>query len=427
MKEDFLHYVWQYKKFSLHGLKTVRGEEVVLLNSGQYLQQAGPDFFYAQVIIGGQKWAGNVEIHVKSSDWYIHNHEQDGAYDNVILHVVWEHDAEVLREDNSEIPVLELQHYVDKSLQDSYRALSATKSWIYCENELASINTFVLGNWKERLFFERLQRKAAPVTALAKETGYDWEAVLFCFMAKNFGLNTNGEPFFKMALSLPFTVVRKESFEAENIEALLFGRAGLLQGDYEDVYARSLQQRYNYLAHKYRLSEFYTGGIQFFKHRPDNFPTIRLSQLAQLYHHHQNLFTQIINAASIQELYDIFKVQASPYWQSHYRFDRESPKKRKALTAPFMDLLIINTIIPFRFAYAQSLGKEISEELIALLGQVPAEKNAVVDKFIHFKVPVASAYDTQSLLQLKNEYCNKSRCMQCAIGLELLKSSPLKL
>jgi hypothetical protein len=421
MKEDFLHYIWQYKKFSLQDLKTVQGEEVVILNSGQYLQQAGPDFFNAQIAIDGQKWAGNVEIHIKSSDWYIHNHERDDAYDNVILHVVWEHDAEVFRANNSEIPVLELKHYVDKGLLDNYTTLTAAKSWIYCEKELEAMDSFVLDNWKERLFFERLQRKAAPILALAKETNNGWEAVLFCFIAKNFGLNTNGNIFYSIASSIPFAVVRKESFEQENIEALLFGRAGLLQGEFEDVYVIDLQVRYNYIVHKHQLQEAYVDEVQFFKHRPDNFPTIRLSQLAQLYHQHQNLFSKIINAVSLQELYDIFKVQASDYWQSHYRFDKESPRKRKMLTTSFIDLVIINTIIPFRFAYAQNTGKEISEELISLLQQVAPEKNSIIDKFTYYKIPVASAYDTQSLLQLKNEYCAHKRCMQCALGLELLK------
>lgn len=405
----------------MQGLKTVQGDDIAIVNSGQYLQLAGPDFFNAQVVIGGQKWAGNVEIHLKSSDWYIHNHERDDAYDSVILHVVWEHDAEVFRQDNSEIPVLELKHYTDKALLESYNALATAKSWIYCEKELETINSFVVDNWKERLFFERLQRKALPITTLAKETNQDWEAVLFCFMAKNFGLNTNGEIFYKIASSIPFSIIRKESFEAENLEALLFGRAGLLNDSYEDAYAKDLQSRYEYMGHKHRLEEVYVDEVQFFKHRPDNFPTIRLSQLAQVYHQHQNLFSKIIAAETIADIYALFKVQVPVYWQSQYRFDKESPAKKKPLTQSFIDLLIINTIIPFRFAYAQSLGKDNSEELIALMQQVAPESNSIIDKFRQYKMPVASAYDTQSLLQLRNEYCTHKRCMQCALGLELLK------
>lgn len=421
MKEDFLHYIWQFKKFNMLDLKTVQGEPVEIINAGQYLQQAGPDFFNAQIVISGQKWAGNVEIHLKSSDWYIHRHETDPNYHNVILHVVWEHDTEVFRKDNTEIPVLELKNYTDVSILNSYNALAAAKSWIYCEKELESIDRFVLENWKERLFFERLQRKSAPILELAKDIANDWEAALFCFLARNFGLNTNGEAFYKIAKSIPFSVIRKESFEAENLEALLFGRAGLLDADHEDLYFKNLKGRYQYLSHKYQLQPVYVDDLQFFKHRPDNFPTIRLSQLAQLYHLHQNLFSKIVQATDIQTIYDIFRVQASPYWQSHYRFDKESPKKRKALTTSFVDLLIINTIVPFRFAYGKSTGRENSEELMNLLRAISPEKNSIIDKFRQFKTPVESAYDSQSLLQLRNEYCAHKRCLQCALGLELLK------
>ncbi|PZR18195.1 MAG: DUF2851 domain-containing protein [Flavobacterium psychrophilum] len=421
MKEDFLHYVWQFKKFDVLSLKTVQGDVISVTNTGQYLQQAGPDFFNAQLTIGDQKWAGNVEIHLKSSDWYVHSHETDASYDNVILHVVWKHDTEVFRKDNSEIPVLELKHYVSPDVLNSYNSLSVAKSWIYCEKELEDIDSFVFSNWKERLFFERLERKALPILQMAAATGNDWEAVLFAFLAKSFGLNTNGEVFFKIAQSLPFSVVRREAFEYENLEALFYGRVGLLDNEHEDMYLKGLKSRYNYICHKYRLDKVYVDQVQFFKHRPDNFPTIRLSQLAQLYHKHQNLFSKLTEGASVEDIYAIFNVQVSPYWQTHYTFDKESPKKRKALTASFIDLIIINTIVPFRFAYERSIGKENPEKLIGMLEAIASEKNTVIDKFRHFKVDVRSAYDTQSLLQLKNEYCANKRCLQCAVGLELLK------
>lgn len=421
MKEDFLHHVWQFKKFNVLDLKTVRGEDLVIINAGQYLEQAGPDFFNAQIVIEGQKWAGNVEIHLRSSDWYIHRHETDPNYHNVVLHVVWEHDTEVFRQDNTEVPVLELKNYVDASLLSSYNVLSAAKSWIYCEKELESLNGFVLENWKERLLFERLERKSQPILEHAKSTANDWESVLFSFLAKGFGLNTNGASFWQLAEAIPFTVLRKESTEAENLEALFFGRLGWLKGDFEDSYCRDLKGRYGYMAHKHQLKPVYVDDPQFFKHRPDNFPTVRLPQLAQLYHRHQNLFAKIIEAADIEAVYEVFKVGASPYWQTHYRFDKESPKKRKELTRSFIDLLIINVIVPFRFAYGRSIGHDNSEELMGLLRAVSPENNGIIDKFRQFKVGVDSAYDSQSLLQLRNEYCAHKRCMHCALGLELLK------
>jgi hypothetical protein len=421
MKEDFLHYLWKFKKFDTLNLKTFNGEEITIINVGQYLELAGPDFFNAQLVIGNQKWAGNVEIHLKSSDWYVHHHERDEGYENVILHVVWEHDTEIFRSNNTEIPVLELKNYVDTATITNYQSLMSPKSWIFCEKQLKEIDDFALKNWQERLFFERLERKSKPIYELLQLTNNDWEAVLFCLLAKNFGLNTNGEIFLKIAQSIPFSIIRKESFEVENLEALLLGNAGLLDLEKEDNYFKDLKFRYFYLLHKYQIEKKLVEPVQFFKHRPDNFPTIRLSQLANLYHSQQNLFSTISTSNSVKSIYEIFEISASDYWQNHYQFDKESPKKKKKLSKSFIDLIIINTIIPLQFAYAKSQGKEISEDLIQLLNEVSPEKNAIMDKFSSFGIKSKNAFETQSLLQLKNEYCNKSRCLECAIGMELLK------
>ena len=422
MKEDFLHYIWQYKKFDFTNLKTTSGESVSIFNVGNFTQLAGPDFFNAQIEIDNQKWAGNIEIHIKSSDWYVHHHEQDDKYDSVILHVVWEHDAAIFRKDNSEIAVLELKNYVSQDLVRQYEKLKAIKSWVYCENEIKTIPQFVLKNWHERLFFERLERKSIPIESLLLENQNDWEATFFCFLSRNFGLNTNGDSFFKMAQSVPFSVIRKEAFEVENLEAIFFGRTHLLELDKEDNYWKDLKFRWNYIQHKHQLEPVFIDSVQFFKHRPDNFPTIRLSQLASLYHVHQNLFSKVITAKSREELYQIFQGSVSEYWQTHYNFDKVSPKKAKSLSKSFIDLLIINTIIPFRFAYEKSLGKETIEENIAFLEKITAEKNTIIDKFKTIGIASKNAFETQSLLQLKKEYCDKSKCLQCAVGLELLKN-----
>jgi len=421
MKEDFLHYVWQYKKIDFSNLTTVAGESLTITNSGQYLQSAGPDFFNAQILIENQKWAGNIEIHVKSSDWYLHHHERDENYNNVILHVVWEHDTPVFRKDNTEIPVLELKQYVSKTTLNQYLSLSTPKSWIYCENQIKSIEEFVLKNWQERLFFERLERKSIPIKQLLLEKGNDWEAVLFCLLAKNFGLNTNGELFLKIAKSIPFSVIRKESFEVENLEALFLGTADLIPMEVEDVYAKELKNRFRYITHKYQLVTIHIEPVQFFKHRPDNFPTIRLAQLAMLYHQQQNLFSKVLSAKKMSELYTLFNSSVSAYWQTHYQFDKESPRKKKQLSKSFIDLLVINTLVPIRFAFAKSQGKEISEEIMELLKSIAPEKNVIIEKFSNFGIKANNAFETQSLLQLKNEYCNHGKCLQCSIGTQLLK------
>ncbi|MBC7607136.1 MAG: DUF2851 family protein [Burkholderiales bacterium] len=426
MKEDFLHYLWKFKKFDTSNLYTTNQESITLIHSGNYLQLSGPDFFNAQMLIGQQQWAGNVEIHLKSSDWYHHHHEKDEAYENVILHVVWQHDTEIFRQDNTEIPVLELKKYVSKEVLDQYDALIQPKSWIFCEKDLASIDQFVFKNWQERLFFERLESKAKPIDDLVIQTQSDWDAILFCMLAKNFGLNTNGEIFLKIATAIPFAVIRKESFEVENIEALLFGTAGLLTDEKQDTYFANLKSRYQYLTHKYQLTKSVYDSVQFFKHRPDNFPTIRLSQLAQLYGVQQQLFSKIIAAVSVKQLYDIFQVSVSHYWKTHYQFDKVSPKQNKGLSKAFIDLIVINTVVPIQFAYARSQGIDPTESTVQLLQQIAAETNAVIHKFAFFGRQACNAFESQALLQLKNEYCNKSKCLSCVIGMELLKSNPIK-
>ena len=423
MKEDFLHYLWKFKKFDGLNLKSVQGEEITIIKTGDYLELSGPDFFNAHIEIGNQKWAGNVEIHLKSSDWYLHNHEKDAAYKNVILHVVWENDTAIFREDNTEIPVLVLKDYVSKEIIDNYNALVSPKTWISCERQLKEIDRFVFKNWQERLFFERLERKSKFIDQLLEETNQDWEAVLFCLLAKNFGLNTNGNSFLQIAKAIPFSVIRKESFEVENLEALLFGTSGLLETEKEDVYYKDLKFRYFYLLHKYQIEKIYADPLQFFKLRPDNFPTIRLSQLASLYHRHQNLFSKIIDLKSVGEVYRLLNISASSYWQNHYQFDKESPNKSKMLSKPFIDLVVINTIIPLQFAYSNIRSESIAEDLIDFINEVDSEKNAIIDKFNSFGIKSQSAFESQALLELKNEYCERKACLKCAIGLELLKNN----
>ncbi len=422
MKEDFLHHVWQHKKFAVTQLQTTTGESIQILNSGQYLQLAGPDFFNAQLIIGSQKWAGNIEIHLKSSDWYLHNHEKDTNYDSVILHVVWEHDTPIFRKNNTEIPTLELKKYVALTDLHKYQSLTTQKTWIYCENDIGKVAHFIFSNWQERLFFERLERKSSEISQLLQNSNNDWEAVLFCLLAKNFGLNTNGVLFQNMAKSIPFSVIRKESFAVENLEAIFFGQANMLEATFQDNYTVKLKNDYNYLIHKYKITKNVFDKVEFFKHRPDNFPTIRLAQLAALYHKEHHLFSKIMSCATIFEIYDLFKVEVSNYWESHYNFDKISVLKKKKMSNSFIDLILINTIIPVRFAYEQSLQKESSQEILDLIEAMQPEKNIVIDKFATIGISAKNAFQTQALLQLKKEYCEAKKCLQCAVGIHLLKN-----
>lgn len=422
MKEDFLHYLWQNQKFDFTQLLTSQGDSLQILNKGIYTQLSGPDFFNAQIIIGTQKWAGNIEIHCKSSDWYLHNHQLDTNYDNTILHVVWEHNAEVFRKDNTEIPVLEIKNYVDHSLISQYQKLKTQKTWINCENEIKYVESFVLNNWKERLYLERLEKKSVFILEQLKSSNNDWEETFFCSLAKNFGLNINGNSFFQIAKSIPFSVIRKESFDVNHLEALFFGKGNLIPENPEDNYAKNLKTLFEYITIKYQLTESISESIQFYKLRPDNFPTVRLAQLAMLYYKQKNLFSNIIEAKSILDIYKLFDVSVSEYWVSHYNFDKPSKEKEKRLSKSFIDLLIINTILPFKFTFHLSLGKENTEDIVSFVEAIPSEKNAILDKFEYFGIVPQNAFDSQSLLQLKNEYCSKNKCLNCAIGLKLLKN-----
>ncbi|WP_290701054.1 DUF2851 family protein [Lacinutrix sp.] len=424
MQEDFLHYLWKHKKIITTNLKTTKGNIITINKVGEHNHNAGPDFFNAQVSIGEQSWAGNLEIHIKSSDWYLHNHETDSNYDNVILHVVWEHDTEIFRKDNTEISTLELKHYVTQEALSNYQKLfSSTQKWINCENDFVSIPEFTISNWLERLYFERLERKANDIATVLKQSTNNWEAVLFKMLSKNFGLKVNGEAFASVANSFDFSIIRKQQSKLSSLEALVFGQAGLLEDDCQKVYYLELEKEYQFLKQKFGLSSQNVTPLQFFRLRPPNFPTIRLSQLANMYHVHQNVFSKVIEAKNLDDFYKLFTVETSKFWETHYTFNKESKALKKKLTKSFIDLLLINTIIPLKFSYAKQLGKSIDEEIIQLLHQIASEKNSIVNTFNSLKKVSKSALESQALLQLKTEYCDKNKCLQCAIGNSVLNKA----
>jgi len=420
MREDFLHYVWHHKKFDFLNLKTVCNKKISIIDTGVYTQHSGADFFNAQLKIDDLHWAGNVEIHIKSSDWYLHNHHIDSNYDNVILHVVWDYDVDVYRRNNTEIPVLILKNYIQKEINDLYMNLTKNKTWIFCEKQISTIDKNQFDLWKKQLFTERLHQKSSLIEQLLQENKNDWEATLFCMLAKNFGLNTNGNSFFEILKSIPFSIIRKESFEVENLEALFFGKANLLDSDFEEHYPKDLQNRWNYLKIKYQLEKTFFEHLEFFRHRPDNFPTIRLAQLAMLYHSNNNFFDTIINSNTITELRRFFNTATSYYWKTHYVLDKQSPAKKKSLSRDFVDLLIINTIIPFRFVYDNYLKKNSLTFLEKIATDIQPEKNSVIERFKKIGIKSENAFDTQALLQLKKHYCDHKGCMKCQIGRSLL-------
>ncbi|MDB4121398.1 DUF2851 family protein [bacterium] len=421
MQEDFLHYIWKHKKFRFNNLETTTGESIVVTSVGQHNFNSGPDFFNSKIKVGDQLWAGNVEIHIKSSDWFLHSHEQDQAYDNVILHVVWEDDTEVFRKDNTPIPTLQLKDVVDVTMLNNYEKLFAKQNkWINCENDFPSTDDFVLSNWLERLYLERLERKSETINTLLVASKNDWESVFFKMLTKNFGLKVNGESFFSLAQSIDFSIIRKTQSNPQVLEAFLFGQAGLLEQDIENAYYLSLKNEYKFLKQKFGLQNNQVLPLQFFRLRPPNFPTIRLSQLANLYNKHQNLFSKVIELNEVEDFYELFKVSTSEFWKTHYTFQKASKTSIKTLSKSFVDLLLINTILPIKFCYAKQKGVEIDSEIIKIVTAITSEKNNIISAFNNLKKVSKSSLDSQALIQLKTEYCDKNNCLKCAVGNQFL-------
>ena len=429
MKEDFLHYVWKFQKFNAKGLQTSLGQAVRVKLVGQHNLNSGPDFFNSQLYIGSQLWAGNVEIHIKASDWFAHRHEVDEAYDNVILHVVWENDSEIYRKDGSTIPTVVIKDVISSETLSNYQNLFSKKhKWINCENEFGDIDDFLLKSWLERLYVERLERKSELIESQLKKNNNHWEALLFQLLCKNFGLKVNGDAFLSIAQSIDFSVVKKCSQKQLDLESLLLGQAGFLDVDKEDGYLIKLQKNYAYLKHKFKLENSNAIAPRFFRLRPPNFPTIRLSQLAALYAKRGQLFSQVIFDASANNIsknltyfYEIFDVSASEYWDTHYNFGVLSVKRRKLLSKKFIDLLLINTIIPLQFCYARNSGRDASEVMLALASRVSSEENTVVKKFQELRSIAMTSFESQALIELKTVYCDEMRCLDCAVGNAILK------
>ncbi len=423
MRESFLHYIWQYQLFNKVDLSSTQEEKITIEKAGTYTQTSGPDFVNAKIQIGTQLWFGNVEIHLKSSDWYIHHHQTDNSYDNVILHVVWEDDVSIFRADNSPISTLELKGKVPQYLLENYTSLFDKKpKWIQCEDSIKTIDLFTWNNTLEKIFFERLNQKTETIELLLTETNNNWEAVLFILLAKNFGLKANGDVFFSLAKSLDYNIVVKLADDYKNLEALFYGILNMLDAKSEDVYENELIHKYSFIKHKYNLLEL-TEKVQYFRLHPPNFPNIRLSQFAQLISNNIRLFQKVIQSDNLESLYALFGITTSEYWKTHYTFNKNHPKINKKTTKSFIDLLVINTVIPVKFVYLKQSGNSFNESLIQIISQIKREENSIVNGFMKYDLPIGNAMQSQAILSLKKSYCDHSRCLECPIGLKILNQN----
>jgi len=421
MTEDFLHYIWKHRLFLTEGNVTVDGEPVETLQPGQPNIHAGPDFMDVRVRIGDTLWAGCVEIHLRSSDWERHGHHMDPSYNNVVLHVVYQHDTDTYNACQQKVPVMEL--HFDARYFDNYHRLTGSRERIACRNEPRKLDEFSLSAWMERLAVERLEQKAVAIMKTYISTCYHWEETFYRQLARNFGFNLNALPFESLAKSLPLNVLSKHRDHLSQVEALLFGQAGMLSDErITDDYYVKLRKEYQYLQKKFSLEPIDSFLWKYLRLRPINFPTLRIAQFAALIHRNNHLFSQIIEAKSVDEFDKIFDLQASAYWDTHYVFGKESPKRNKSLGKTAFHTILINTVAPFLFVYGKARDKEeFCTRAVGLLENLPAEKNSILTQWEEIGVRNTTAYTSQALLQLTNEYCRIKYCLSCVIGNKIVR------
>ncbi len=416
MTEEFLHYIWIYQLLS-GKLATSAGEEIHVIRPGNYNTDEGPDFFNARIRIGTTLWVGNVEVHVRSSDWERHGHGENKRYDNIILHVVYEDDRPVSRLSREIIPTVCLQGNIDLTMLATYQELVLTRRWIPCENLLNSVSSLKVSSMLDRMMAERMQRKSEVIVRMLESCQYSWEEVTYVLVARNFGARINAQVFEWLARSLPYPLMQRSRDDRFRIEALLFGQAGMLHDHFIDEYPKQLRAEYQFLQKKYGLLPLQDHLWNFLRLRPPAFPTVRIAQLADLLHMRTSLFSQILSTENIMELVTLFESQASEYWDTHYIFDRLSRRKIKKLGSEAVELIIINAAVPLMFTYGQYVNRQdVKDRAMDLLRQMPGERNAMVMRWAGLGLCVTDAWNTQALIELKEDYCDKRKCLQCVIG-----------
>ena len=422
MNEDFLQFIWKQNLFSKSKQFSTKGNEIEIIDVGRQNFDSGPDFFDARIKLDNVLWAGNVEIHLKSSSWYQHGHDSDSAYDNVILHVVLEDDVSVVLNNEREIPCLQLQFTPD--LLNNYQMLMSSQRWIPCFDELKNVEKFFVNNWLDRMLIERLERKALEIEKILIQNKNSWEDTLYQVLARYFGMRVNADPFQQLARSIPLKFLAKQKNSLFQLEAMLFGQSGLLaKYDCDDDYLLKLKKEYRFLAQKFQLEPIASSRWKWLRLRPPNFPTVRIAQFASLVHQSESLFSKFIKAKSITDVSNLLKCEASAYWTTHYQFGEESIEKKKNMGKTGIDALIINCVVPLLFLYGTHHDlQKLKDKACDFLSQLPSEKNAIINKWKDCGVEVMTAYQSQALLQLKTTYCDHASCLQCEFGNRIIRN-----
>lgn len=428
--EQLLHYCWKHRLYPIAGLRTTVGDEVEVIDPGLHNQNAGPDFFNAKVRINGQLWVGNVEIHDKASDWFAHGHEKDALYNNVVLHVVGKADAQAVTEDGMKPPQMELS--VPEHVRQNYEELLKTDSYPPCYKIIPTLSNLMKHSWMSALETERLERKTDDIISRVRRCLGSWEAAYFVTMARNYGFGINAEAMEQWALSVPLNAVAHHGDNLFQIEAIFMGQAGLLdpmsvperhrEAALADDYLFKLHNEYKYLAHKYSLKPIDFHLWRFLRLRPQNFPHIRISQLANLYYHRKASLSLLIDCNDTKAAKELLMTEVTEYWTTHFAFGCESKASSKHLSEASLNLLLINTVVPMLFAYGRHKQEEkITDRAFDFLEQLKAEDNHITRTWKDVGLTVDNAGDSQALIQLKNEYCDRRDCLRCRFGYEYLK------
>lgn len=430
MPETFLYFIWQFQYFTKLALTTTDGERLQVLHPGFRNHDAGPDFTNARLLINDVEWVGTVEMHPRTSDWLAHRHQHDRAYDNVILHVVWQDDRQttgrrVDRANGTPLPTLALCSLTDATVLDRYQALTDSPDAIPCAGQFRSVSPLRITSMLDKAMLQRLERKALDVRQVVEQTGGDWEEVAYRLLAVNMGFKINADPMRQLSRAVPLKALLKHRNAPVQVEAMLFGTAGLLLADEPDDYTKELQREYRFLAAKYTIAdkEMAAHVWKWGRLRPANFPTLRLAQLAQLLTHHVSLFSLFVGTSEVDLLLKALQIQPSAYWQTHYRLGKPAQKASSTLGQSSASTLIINTVVPLLAAYAHHRGQPAyMDRAIALLEQLPAEKNHLTDGWDTLGLGIRTAFDSQAAIELYNSFCTTKRCLNCQIGAALLRS-----
>ncbi|MCX2574850.1 DUF2851 family protein [Pedobacter sandarakinus] len=423
--EDFLHYVWQFRSFSHTNLKTSDGEDLRIIHQGMLNKNAGPDFANAKMQIGETLWAGNVEIHIRSSDWLKHQHQNDLNYENVILHVVFEDDAKITRIDGSSMPTLVLKQRIASELIDKYANLFLTLTDFPCMEQIKTVDQFVVDTFISRVLVERFEQKTNTVLETLNALNGNWDETFYRFIAKNFGFKVNALPFEMLAEAIPQQIFAKHKDNAFQIEALVFGASGLLSGSVTSPYPKKLKAEFEFLQKKYGIKPIQPQLWKFMRMRPQNFPTIRLAQFAALIIKANHLFSKVMDIRDVTHLRSLFEeLPVNDYWKNHYHFKNNTTSVATQIGKKSIDNLLLNTVALFLFAYGKhSASPFYINRALKLLEGLPAEENAITTKFVHAGLKFDNAFKSQGVLQLKTQYCDKRKCLSCSIGIKILKQA----